>query len=342
MVFIYFVIVLSITIMIHEFGHFLLAKKNNVYVYEFCLGMGPKIFSKKKDETEYSIRLFPIGGFVSMAGEDLEQDSKIKSDRQLCNKSWLVRFLTLIAGILFNFFLAILLIFIIALINGVPNNKNIIGYIDSSYPISNTNIKVGDKIKKINNIKVNSYEMLSLEMAVRNGENITFTVLHENGKTEDIKVSPLYDEKKDIYTYGISIDNSKQKGFFKSIFYSFRQTINLSRQMLKTLFYLITGKLSIDNLSGPIGIYSIVGSAAASGFLSILYLIAYLCINVAIINLIPFPAFDGGRILFLLIEKIKGSKVNPKIENVIHSVGFILLMIFMIYISYHDILRNFK
>ena len=112
--------------------------------------------------------------------------------------------------------------------------------------------------------------------------------------------------------------------------------------MGKMLYYLITGKLGLDNLSGPVGIYTIVGTAANAGFLSILYLIAYLCINVGLINLIPLPAFDGGRILFLIIEKIKGTKVNPKIENTIHTIGFMLLMVLMIYVTYHDILRIFK
>lgn len=341
MVFIYFVIVLSVTIMIHEFGHFLLAKTNGVYIYEFSLGMGPKIFSIKKGETDYSIRLFPIGGFVSMAGEDLEQDDKIPKDKQLCNKSWIVRFLTLIAGITFNLLLAIILLIIIGLIRGVPKNDNEISYIQELYPISETNIQVGDKIEKINNIKVSSYEMLTLELAVRSGEDVTFTVKHTDGKEENITVKPIYTERdgQSGYAYGFSIDNTLSKSFLKSIAYGFVQTKNLIQQMGKTLYYLIIGKLSIDNLAGPIGIYSIVGSAASAGILNILYLIAYLCINVAIINLIPIPAFDGGRILFLIIEKIKGSRVNPNIENTIHSVGFILLMVLMVYITYHDIVR---
>ena len=111
--------------------------------------------------------------------------------------------------------------------------------------------------------------------------------------------------------------------------------------MYRILYYLITGNLSLNNLSGQIGIFTIVGSAAKSGFLNIIYLIAYLCINVAVINLIPFPAFDGGRALFLIIEKIKGSKVNPKIENTIHTIGFVLLMILMLFVSYNDIVRLF-
>lgn len=341
---IYFIIVLSVTIMIHELGHFLFAKKFGVHVYEFCLGMGPKIFSKKKNETEYSIRLFPIGGFVSMAGEDVEDNENIPKDKHLCNKSWLQRFITLIAGITFNILLAIVLLVVIALIAGAPSNELKIGQIEEQYPISETDIKENDVIKEINGKKVSSYEDLTLELAVNNGKEITITVEHENNKTEDIKVKPILTEKdgQSGYLYGFSINREKETGIVNSIKYAFVQTKNLTVQMVKILFYLITGKLSVNSLSGPIGIYSIVGTAAAAGFLNVLYLIAYLCINVAIINIIPIPAFDGGRILFLIIEKIKGSKVNPKIENAIHSVGFMVLMALMIYVTINDIFRIFN
>lgn len=332
--------------MIHEFGHFICAKKAGVHVYEFSLGMGPKIFSKKRknDPTEYNIRLFPIGGFVSMAGEDLETDSKIPKEHQLCNKSWLWRFTTLIAGIVFNFLLAIVLLFMIALINGAPKDETKIAYLDNNYPIIHSNIQIGDKITKINDIKINSAEMLVLELTIHSGENISFEVEHKNGEKEVIEVEPIYTEKENQkgYAYGFSLENQKEKGFFSSIRYAFRQTKNLVCQMIKIVYYLITGQLGLDSLSGPIGIYTVVGSAAKAGILSILYLIAYLCINVAIINFIPLPAFDGGRILFLIIEKIKGSKVNPKVENTIHSIGFILLMLLMIFVTYQDILRIFK
>ncbi len=345
MTLIYFIIVLCVTIMVHELGHFLFAKKAGVYVYEFCLGMGPKIFSKKKNETEYSIRLFPIGGFVSMAGEDLEDGENVPKDRQLCNKSWIWRFMTLIAGIMFNILLAIIFLFIVGLCNGKPTNPTKISYIEKeNYPISELeNIKVGDKITKINSKKVNSSEMLVLEIAVNSGEIINLEVEHQNGNREVVAVKPILVERNGVegYSYGFSLSNDTEKGIIPSIEYAFIQTKNLICQMGKILLYLITGKLGLDNLSGPLGIFNVVGSAASAGIINIIYLIAYLCINVAIINLIPFPAFDGGRILFLFIEKIKGSKVNPKIENTIHTIGFILLMILMIFVTYNDILRFF-
>jgi len=341
MTLIYFVLVLGITVLIHELGHFIFAKRAGVYIYEFSIGMGPQIFkfNRKNDETTYSIRLFPIGGFVSMAGEDLEEDKKIPSDKQLCNKSWINRFLVLFAGIAFNFILAIIILFTIGLISGVPKNQLEITDIEPDYQISETGIQIGDVITKINGKKVRSYEELSVELAVSNSKEIELTVL-SNGIEKTYNIEPTKVDEN--YLYGFTLNNDIEKDFFKSIKYSFEKTGNLIKQMVLIVKYLFTGKLELNNLSGPVGIYQVVDQARTLGFLNIIYLIAYLCINVGFINFIPFPAFDGGRILFLIIEKIKGSKVNPKIENIIHSIGFVLLMILMVFVTYNDIIRIFK
>ena len=340
---IYFILVLTITVMVHELGHFLLAKKNGVYVYEFSIGMGPKLFSKKKGETEYSVRMLPIGGYVSMAGEDMESSDSVPKDRQLCNKSILARFLTMIAGISFNIIFAIILLFIVYIIAGTPKDDTMINNIVSEYPIYNTNIKIGDVITKIDGVKVSSYEDIALELTVKSGKNVDITVMHKDKSIETVNVKPIYTERagESGYSYGFSLENKKAHGLFNAFKYSFKQTKNLVCQMYRIIYYLVTGNLSLNNLSGPIGIFKVVDTASQAGFLNIIYLIAYLCINVAVINLLPFPAFDGGRVLFLIIEKIKGSKVDPKLENTIHAIGFILLMILMIYVSFNDILKLF-
>lgn len=345
MTIIYFILVLGITVLIHEFGHFIFAKKAGVYVYEFSIGMGPQIFKfkRKNDDTIYSIRLLPIGGFVSMAGEDLEVDTKIPKDKQLCNKSWTQRFLVLFAGIAFNFLLAIIILFTIGMINGVPKNQLEIKEIGKEYAIADTNIQIGDVITELNGKDINSYEQLSLELAVNNGKTINLTV-EQNGKENTYSVEPTEVETdgETSYVYGFSLSNDKEHGIFKSIKYAFVKTGNLVDQMFNIIKYLVVGKLSLNNLSGPVGIFQVVDQAKTAGFINVIYLIAYLCINVGFINFIPFPAFDGGRILFLIIEKIKGSKVNPKIENVIHTVGFALLMILMVFVTYNDIVRIFN
>ncbi len=345
MTLIYFILVLGITVMIHEFGHFLFAKKAGVYVYEFSIGMGPRIFhwNRKGDETTYSIRLLPIGGFVSMAGEDLEADDQIPKEKQLCNKTWIQRFSTIIAGILFNFLLAIILLFIVACINGTPSTKPYIDTVESSYPIAQTSVTSGDLITKINGKSIHSIDRLLLEMQVYAGETLKVTVQHINGTSETVTLQPTLVEEDGVssYRYGFSLQNTVEKGIVPAIRYAFVKTGSLIEQMTMIIGYLFTGKLSLDNLAGPIGIFSIVGETAKAGFLNLLYLIAYLCINVGFINFIPLPAFDGGRLLFLIIEKIKGSRVNPKLENTIHSIGFIFLMILMLVITYNDILRLF-
>ena len=343
MTLIYFILVLGITVFIHELGHFIFAKKAGIYVYEFSIGMGPRILKKKfkNDETIYSIRLFPIGGFVSMAGEDIEEDKSIPEEKQMYNKTWIQRFLTIIAGVLFNFLLAIILLFIVALNTGAPQNKNYISEISKDYPIEKTNIEVGDKILKVNGKKVRNQDMLLLELTINNGKTLDITVEHKNKKIEKIKLEPKKIDAKS-YKYGLVLENKVDKGIIPSIKYAFTKTFDLLEQMGKIIIYLITGKLSLNSLSGPVGIYNIVGESAKAGIISLIYLIAYLCINVGFINLIPIPAFDGGRALFLIIEKIRRKKMNPKIENTIHSVGFIFLMVLMVLITYNDIIRIFK
>lgn len=344
MTLIYFILVLGITVLIHEFGHFIFAKRAGVYIYEFSIGMGPQIFKfkRKNDDTVYSIRLFPIGGFVSMAGEDLEIDKKVPKDKQLCNKKWIDRFLVLIAGIAFNFALAIIILFGIGLFNGSPKNSLKIAGIGEEYQIAKTQIEVGDVIKKVNKVNIKSYDQLTLELAVNNGKKIDLTVDH-NGelKTYSIKPTKVKNDDTEQYVYGFSLDNEKQYGVINAIKYAFEKTDSLVNQMISIVKYLFLRKLDLNNLSGPIGIFQVVDQAKNAGIINVIYLVAYLCINVGFINFIPFPAFDGGRILFLIIEKIKGSKVNPKVENAIHTIGFAFLMILMVLVTYNDIVRIF-
>lgn len=336
----YFCIVLGITVFIHELGHFLFAKKAGVYVYEFSIGMGPKLFQfkRKNDETEYSIRLLPIGGFVSMAGE-VEEDSKIPKEKQLAHKSWSHRFMTIIAGILFNFILAILIFFIVGLVHGSVSRKTYIGKVEE--PASETNLKVGDEILAINGKNMYSSDLFVLEMEVLKGNTIELNVKHEDGTSESILIEPTEEKQEGTttYHYGFQLASKVEKGFLPAIQYAFEKTFSLILQMLHVIWYLIVGKLKIRSLSGPIGIYTLVGETAKSGFLNLLFLIGYISLNVGFVNLLPIPAMDGGRAFFLLIEKIKGSPVNPEVENKIHTIGLVLLMILMIYVTFNDILR---
>lgn len=345
MTILYFIFVLGITIFIHELGHFIFAKRAGIYVYEFSLGMGPKIFhfKRKNDETEYAIRLFPIGGFVQMAGEEVDLDQNIPTEKRMQAKTWFQRFLTVIAGVLFNFILAIILLFIIGMINGAPSNTPYLGKIYEGYPVSKTSLAVGDQITHMNGKKVSSSDMLLLDLQLEQGKTIEFTVKHKSGKKETVQIKPQKEVQKGepVYKYGFSLGNHIEHGIVPSITYAFEKTGSLLNQMVHIIGYLCTGKLGLDSLAGPVGIYNIVGESARAGFISIMYLIAYLCINVGFINMLPIPAFDGGRVLFMIIEKIRGKQMKPKTENTIHAVGLILLMGLMLFITWHDIMRLF-
>lgn len=341
--FICFALVLSITIFIHELGHFIFAKKSGIYVYEFSIGMGPKIFEfrRKNDETAYCIRILPIGGFVQMAGEEVELDEKIPKEKRLQSKTWWQRFSTVIAGVTFNFLLAIFLLFVIALIEGASKDIPRVYEVDANYMASTTNLQKGDIIVKVNGKKTKNTDLFLLEMQVNTGKNLDLRVKHPDGNYETITLIPVKEEEdgEEVYRYGFYLDDEVEKGILPALGYGFRKTFSLVNQMGHIVFYLFTGKLKLNSLSGPIGIYNIVGETAKTGIINLVYLVALLCINVGFINLLPIPAFDGGRILFLLIEKVKGSPVDVKVENTIHAIGMVFLMILMLVITYNDIIR---
>lgn len=343
---IYFILILGLIVLVHEFGHFLFAKIFGIYVYEFSIGMGPKLFSKKKKggETYYSIRAIPLGGFVSLAGEQVEEDETVPKDRRLQAKPAWQRFLVMFFGAGNNFILAILLLFGIGLCFGSTDQTPYITSAVEDYPAYEAGIRADDKVLKINNHKITSIDDISLYVTLANKEKpIEFVVEKPNGEiqTYQIQAKKQKTEEGTTYAVGITMEGKEQKGFVAAIKYSFSKMRAIFKQMFVVIGNLITGGLSINSLSGPVGIYNIVDEQAKTGFANILYLIAYLSINVGVINLIPLPAFDGGRILFLLIEKIKGSPVKASTENLIHNIGFVLLLLLMLYVTIHDIITIF-
>lgn len=347
MTFIYFILILGATIFVHELGHFLLAKLSHIYVYEFSIGMGKKIwsFKSKNGETEYSIRLIPLGGFVRLAGEDVEDEKEISKDRLLGNKNFWQRFFTMFAGAGFNFIFAFLILLLTAFIWGSTSNKTILGSVPEEYPAYQFGLREGDKVLYINDVKVKTWDDMTWEISMHNGEELRFEVIDIHNIQKEVLVKPVEEKQEDgtvMYRYGIGMKTEKLTGFVPSFQYAWTKMGSLFKTMFKTLGSLFTGGVSVNDLSGPVGIYSVVDSQSKAGIASLLYLLAFLSVNVGVINLIPFPAFDGGRILFLIIEKIKGSPVNPKIENMIHNIGFLLLIGLMIYVTLNDILRLFR
>ena len=338
---IYMLLMLSVIVFIHEFGHFIFAKKAGIYVYEFSLGMGPRIFkfNRKNDETDYSIRLFPIGGFVQMAGEEVVADEKIPESMRMQSKKWIDRFLTVIAGIMFNFLLAIIVFFIVGLVSGSSQNKPYISYVEDG--INSSLINVGDRILAVNGKKVIFTDVLALDVQINSGKPLKLKLEASDGSIRDVTLNTIEvdDNGEKSYKYGISLSDTVSQGFFPAIKYAFVKFASLLCQMVLIVFSLFTGKLGLSSLSGPVGIFSVVGQSADAGFMQMIYLTGFISLNVGFMNLLPIPALDGGRILFLLIEKIKGSKVDAKVENIIHSFGFVLLMILMVVITFNDVIR---
>ena len=347
MTLIYFILILGLTVFIHELGHFVFAKKNGVYCYEFSLGMGPKLFSfrRKNDETEYTLRLLPIGGYVQMAGEEIEEDKDLPKEKQMQSKTVWQRFTIVVAGAVNNFILGIILLFLMGLFYGTPETKPYIDNVDSKYNAYKVNIREGDIIKKMNGKKVSTIDDVMLEFQlIESGSSVKFELVDKNGKEKSVTVKPTKEKNEDrteSYIYGLGFSTDTNKGFVSSIKYAFSKFGSIYRSMIRVITNLFTGNLGINSLSGPVGIYNVVGEQSKQGFQNIIYLAAYISINVGFVNLIPFPAFDGGRALFLIIEKIRKKPIEQKTENIIHSVGFGLLMLLIIVITINDIIRLF-
>lgn len=341
-----FILILGSIVFVHEFGHFMMAKLNGVYVYEFAIGMGPKIWSKKGKETEYTLRAIPIGGFCMMAGEDLEDDDlkKIPKEKRLQAKKPWQRFLIMFFGAGNNFICAVLLLFLIGLIWGGSSMEPVVTSVVKNSAAATSGIEAGDRILEINGHSIATTDDISLYLAIANPEEASdIKVRKENKKVETYSVQP---KKKKVdgettYQYGIGMQQDVEKGILPALEFTGKKTISIFKQMAVTVGYLFTGGISISQLSGPVGIFSVVGDQSSAGIMNILYLVAFLSINVGFINLLPIPAFDGGHILFIIIEKINGSPVKPETENMIHTVGLFLLMLLMVVITFNDILRLF-
>lgn len=346
--------ILGIIILVHEFGHFIWAKTFGVHIYEFSIGMGPLLHTHKgkKDGINYNIRAIPIGGFVSMAGEVYdsgevdENNKKIKKDKLMCNKKWWQRLIILVAGVVNNFILAIVILFIYTLIWGggaiTPKVLNVV----EDKPAAAAGLKSGDVITSINGYNVSSWDKAQIILYYKNtNEYYTFEVKHTDGTKEEIKIKPeiIKDEETGAESklFGIQIDAEDTSNVFKSFVYSIRKFKSIISSMVYTIWGLISGKIGLSALSGPVGIYEVVGETINYGINYFLYILAFLSINVGFINILPFPAFDGGHVLFLIIEKIKGSPVNAKIENTCHLIGFILVFLLMIVVTISDIIKLF-
>ena len=345
-----FIFILGILVFVHELGHFLTAKKSGVFIHEFSIGMGPLIKTiKGKDGINYSIRALPLGGYVQMAGEIYEDDetNTVPKEKFMCNKPWWQRLIILCAGVFNNFLLALILLFVIALIWGSPSLKPVISEVVPESAMAEAGIKEGDVITKINNANIKTTDKAQLYLVMKSkNDTYEITVKHEDGSKDTYKVTPKEQETEDgekvkVFGFRRGDPNATKKGFVPAIKYAFQKMISTMEQMWLTLVNLCTGNISVNNLSGPVGIYSVVGEARKTGIENVIFLTAYLSINLGIMNILPIPALDGGHVLFLLIELITRKKVNEKVESITTTIFFGLLMLLMIYVTINDVIRLF-
>ncbi|KOP79019.1 zinc metalloprotease [Lysinibacillus sp. FJAT-14745] len=414
-----FILIFGLLVFFHEFGHFLFAKRAGIMVREFAIGMGPKIYGKTHGETIYTIRLLPIGGYVRMAGEDMDgaelqpgyrvglivdEDNVVKKiifnqnnkqlpdllfleveradlekdlfvegydeeenlvrynvardcilvengketliapyDRQFNAKTVGQRAMTIFAGPLFNFILAFIIYMLIGLIHGVPTYEPIITEVVENDPAAQAGMLAGDRVTAIDGQVVNKWQDLAAFIQDHPSENITVTVDRNGQKVNlNMKVKEKIEQNGKKYgQIGVKYESPREFNPLKAVVYGAQETYNMTARIFELLGMLITGKFTIDALSGPVGIYKATEQVAQYGFINLMNWAAMLSINLGIMNLLPLPALDGGRLLFFGFEAVRGKPIDRQKEGLVHFVGIVLLMILMVVVTWNDIQRFF-
>jgi len=340
------ILMLGVLVLLHELGHFLVAKACGVHIYEFSVGMGPLLLKHiGKDKVQYSLRAFPIGGYVQLAGEVMPDDDKIPQDKLLCNKKWWQRILVFSAGVVMNFIVAFVLLFAIGIFYGSTTTTPIIESVSEGSAYSDAGGRDGDTILSIDGKVTKTWDRAQVLLTLDNKkEYYEIKVKHSDNTEETLKVTPKEvtdEEGNKSRVFGITIHQEMLHGIGNAFKYAASKWQSIYQSMFTIIYGLFTGRLSINSLSGPVGMYSIVSESLQYGIAQILYLTAYISINLGFMNFLPFPAFDGGHILFVIIEMIRGKRVDAKIEGYFHMVGFFLLMLLMIFITIKDIIGLF-
>jgi regulator of sigma E protease len=347
MIIIYVIIGLSLLILVHELGHFFVAKIFGIRVDEFGFGYPPRIFAKKYGETEYSINALPFGGFVKIYGEDETKVEKSSSDfkRSFASQPAWKRSAVLLAGVFMNIVLAFILLSLVFMV-GAPKYMGIASVVSDS-PAEEAGLEGGDIVLEAsvgeellsNPISVNKF----IEFVKNNeGENINLTV-QRGDETFQKEVLARKNPPEGEGSIGIALVDMgiEKQGFFSAVWQGMKTTGQLLKEITVGFYNIITGIFTnpdvVKNIAGPVGIFVITKQAGSMGLIYLIQLIAIISLNLVIINLLPFPALDGGRFLFILIEKIKGSPVPNKIQMAANAFGFILLILLMIIVTIKDI-----
>ncbi len=344
-----FIIVIGILVFIHEFGHFIAARLCGVGVEVFSLGFGPKILKKRIGRTQYCLAAIPLGGYVKMVGE--EPGATIDPEdlnSSFTHKSLLQKTIIVAAGPFFNFFLAILIFYVLYQFSGVYLVKPIVGEVMEDSPALAAGINAGDVIKEINQNKIESFEDISRIVSASQGKQLDI-IVERDGRFKGLALSPVLKPGKNVfgeeiekYVIGIvGVKDSFHKSLnpFAALWRSITDTYGLVKLTLLSVVKMISGSVSADNLGGPLMIAQMAGEQAKAGIMNFAWFIALLSVNLGIINLFPIPVLDGGHLLFFGIEAVTGKSVSDKLREKLTQFGAAVLVALMVFVFYNDIVR---
>lgn len=339
-------LIFSIIIMVHELGHFVAAKKCDVKVNEFAIGMGPAIFKKKKGETTYAVRLFPIGGYCMMEGED-----ETSSDERAFSKKKVSRRLIItLAGATMNLVLGFVAMLIVCCISDGLSSNTISKFYDNA-ATEQSGLMIGDEILSVNGVRTFVDSDIVYQFQIAKENSFDMVVEREGKKVElnDVKLSSYTDKDGKDSIYVDFYVKPIKKNPLTVLEYSFKKTVSVGRMIWMTLIDMLTGHVRINDLSGPVGIVDTIGTVIQSSGVdilktveNILTLVVFISVNVGIFNLLPFPALDGARAVFLIIEAIRRKPIKREYEGMVHFIGLAILMILMVVVSFNDISKIFN
>ncbi len=341
-----FVLIFGVVVLSHEFGHFLLAKLNGIHVVEFSVGMGPTLCSFQRKETKYAIKLLPIGGACMFEGEDgLETENGGGEGSFLKANVW-ARIATVVAGPVFNFILAVIVAIIVVSMS--PTDTTILSGTEEGSPAQEAGLMEGDEIVSIDGEKTYVFRDIYLLTLLNKGKPME-VVYERDGERQTVEIEPYYSEAAEKYVIGISggiYEQAEGLDVFRDAWYEIRYSIKAT---YKSLGLILTGQFNREDVAGPVGIANVVGETyetakeygVKSVVLSMLNIVLLLSVNLGILNLLPVPALDGGRLVFLIIEVIRRKPVPPEKEGIVHFVGLVFFMVLMVVVLFNDLVNIF-
>ncbi|MBT9153735.1 MAG: Regulator of sigma-W protease RasP [Firmicutes bacterium] len=331
------VVIIGVLVFFHELGHFLAAKAANMYVQEFALGMGPALISVQRGETKYSLRLLPVGGFLRVAGEETTAvGAAIPEARRYDKKTVLQRMTFVAAGSIMNFLLAALIFSFIFMSVGVPSSQPILGTVNDSWPAAQAGLQPRDRVLTIGDEAIATWSDLQRAIADSGGQPLVF-VFRRGGQEMTAVVTPRRDEATNRLLVGVAPENQRFDPF-TALFLGMREMAGLTAQILSVIGRMLTGRLPAEG-AGPIGMVVMVGEVARTGIANLLSFAAIISIQLGLFNLLPIPALDGSKLVFLALERLRGRPVDPEKENMIHLIGFVLLMVLIVLVTFGDLRR---